>query len=86
MKPGTKECLSGDFQDTKFTGFESKSLCEKNGYRLCQNQEEVDRCCNTGCNYDYAVTWISTSSTAPSGKLYPKIRIDICQNINNIYI
>jgi len=36
---------------------QAKQICEAEGMRLCNSQQEVDNCCHRGCGYDGALTW-----------------------------
>ena len=52
-------CRSGDGKEDeiKVTWNAAKDHCEANGMRLCATQDELDRCCGTGCWYDYNNVW-----------------------------
>jgi len=41
----------------KVTWAQAKQICEAEGMRLCNSQQEVDNCCHRGCGYDGALTW-----------------------------
>jgi len=41
------------------TWFEAFKICNEAGYRLCASQNELDKCCGTGCLYDNVIMWTS---------------------------
>jgi len=43
----------------KVTWARAKEVCEAEGMRLCNSQQEANRCCSSGCGYDGAMTWSS---------------------------
>merc|ERR1711981_1560890 len=51
------ECRSGHNDAFKVTWQEAKAHCEAEGLRLCASQEELDKCCGTGCQYDNQLVW-----------------------------
>ena len=53
------ECMSGHHDELKKTWTEADAICRKAGYRLCKSQAELDKCCGSGCNYDYNIVWSS---------------------------
>ena len=57
--PDSNECFSGDNDASKATWIEAKEMCSSAGYRLCNSQEELDRCCASGCGYDETLVWTS---------------------------
>ena len=48
----------GDY-DRKVTWNEANLHCLSEGKRLCNSQEELDKCCKTGCLYDNQLVWSS---------------------------
>ena len=50
-------CRSGVSEDDKVTWKEANQHCEEEGMRLCSYQEELDRCCLQGCQYDNQLVW-----------------------------
>ena len=38
---------------------EANQHCASEGKRLCKSQEELNRCCDTGCGYDHELVWSS---------------------------
>ena len=58
-KNPSEECWTGDKDGRKVSWYEAYDLCSTAGYRLCNSQEELNRCCLTGCNYDHELTWTS---------------------------
>ena len=36
---------------------EANQHCEEAGLRLCNTQQELDRCCTTGCQIDNQIVW-----------------------------
>jgi len=38
---------------------EAVALCQQGGMRLCASTVELDRSCNSGCNYNRALVWTS---------------------------
>ena len=50
-------CRSGVSDDEKVTWKEANQHCEEDGMRLCSYQEELDRCCSQGCQYDNQLVW-----------------------------
>ena len=57
--PDSGKCWSGNNDALKVTWCEAYEMCTSAGYRLCKNQEEMDRCCGSGCFYDYTLVWTS---------------------------
>ena len=57
--PDSGECWSGNDDAAKVTWNEAYAMCTSAGYRLCNSQEELDRCCQTGCMHDLELVWIS---------------------------
>ena len=55
----SSECRSGNDDDKKFTWAEANQHCIADGKRLCRSQDEVNKCCNGGCNYDNQLVWSS---------------------------
>ena len=50
---GADICRSGDRDDEKkITWNEANLHCLSEGKRLCNSQEELDKCCSAGCFYD----------------------------------
>lgn len=56
-------CRSGSNDAFKVTWLEAKQHCNADGMRLCNSQEEVDRCCGTGCSTDRDLVWTAVSSS-----------------------
>ena len=65
---GADICRSGDGyhlwenpgdDDRKVTWNEANLHCLSEGKRLCNSQEELDKCCKTGCFYDNQLVWSS---------------------------
>ena len=53
-------CRSGKNDDMKkVTWDEANQHCASEGKRLCKSQEELNRCCDTGCGYDHTLVWSS---------------------------
>ena len=50
-------CRSGHGDDYKVTWEEASQHCEDAGMRLCNTQQELDRCCTTGCQIDNQIVW-----------------------------
>eukprot|EP00662_Eupelagonemidae_sp_cell21_P058269 gene58269-biopygen94438 len=61
-------CLSGDGDVAKATYYDAVASCSHEGMRLCSKQElqttGAAGCCGTGCQYDNALVWTSTSPSA----------------------
>ena len=57
--PDTQQCWSGNNDAAKKTWYEANEMCTSAGYRLCNNQEELNRCCKSGCKYDRQLVWTS---------------------------
>ena len=57
------KCRSGHakHEDKKVTWEFANAQCESEGLRLCTSQEELDRCCGTGCWYDFKAVWTGNS-------------------------
>ena len=34
-------------------------VCQKMGKRLCNGQNELNKCCGTGCNFDVFLAWVN---------------------------
>ena len=34
-------------------------VCRKMGKRLCNGQNELNKCCGTGCNFDVFLAWVN---------------------------
>ena len=64
---GANICHSGDGDDEKVTWDEANLHCLSQGKRLCNSQEELDRCCRGGCDYDNQLVW---SSVKEGKKVY----------------
>ena len=56
---GDNVCRSGDRDDEKVTWDEANLHCLSQGKRLCNSQEELDKCCGGGCGYDNQLVWSS---------------------------
>ena len=54
---GADICHSGDGDDKKVTWDEANLHCLYQGKRLCNSQEELDKCCRRGCDYDNQLVW-----------------------------
>lgn len=54
-------CRSGHNDNVKVTWEQARDHCAADGMRLCATQEEVDRCCGSGCWYDSDLVWTSIS-------------------------
>jgi len=58
--------ISGDFSGAAVTYQQAETECEARGKRLCTKAElEGGVCCGTGCGYDRALVWSSTSCSPP---------------------
>ena len=62
--PLTKKCWSGDNDVAKVTWYEAYERCTSAGHRLCKSQEELNRCCGSGCHYDDTLMWTSLQAGA----------------------
>ena len=62
-------CRSGDNDDYIVTWKEANQHCEDAGMRLCNTQQELDRCCGQGCSYDNQLVW----SGQKEGNLSPVV-------------
>ena len=51
------QCFTGDNDAVKVSWIEAKSMCETQGMRLCNSQEEINKCCSSGCGYDNQLVW-----------------------------
>merc|ERR1712117_568441 len=51
------QCLTGGNDAFKVNLADAKALCQAQGMRLCQSQVELDRCCGSGCSYDFNLVW-----------------------------
>jgi len=62
--PGPHQTCMGNRQHV--TWAHAKQVCEAEGMRLCNSQEEVNKCCGSGCGYDGVLTWTSISQVVRS--------------------
>ena len=53
-------CRSGNNDDKKVTWHEANKHCVSEGKRLCNSQDELDKCCHTGCAYNTQLVWTGT--------------------------
>ena len=53
------ECPADSGEETKVTLEEAKVRCKSLGLRLCNSQDEINRCCGEDCGYDDRVVWSS---------------------------
>ena len=71
---GADICRSGDNDDErKVTWNEANLHCLSEGKRLCNSQEELDKCCSAGCFYDNQLVWSSVKEGMKKSNLFIKL-------------
>jgi len=50
-------CISGNNNPHKMTWYQARNACASIGMRLCRNQQELNRCCRSGCAHDLDLVW-----------------------------
>lgn len=50
-------CISGNNNMHKMTWYQARNACASIGMRLCRNQQELNRCCRSGCAHDVDLVW-----------------------------
>ena len=50
-------CRSGNEDGNYYTWEQAVEMCAADGLTLCSSQDELDKCCTGGCQYDNRLVW-----------------------------
>ena len=64
-----ENCRSGQNNEIKVTWDEASFQCIKTGKRLCTSQDELDKCCQSGCNYDNLLVWVDVMESGDTSEI-----------------